>query len=59
METDSFEATGVPLFIVDPAERLGFEPCNTYLYKKAEDIPERFYTRLGLDKPTPKSDSPE
>ena len=51
METDSFEGTGVPLFIVDPAERLGYEPCKTYLYKDSKDIPERFYTRLGLEKP--------
>jgi hypothetical protein len=57
METDSFESTGVPLFIVDPAERLGFEPCNTYLYKNSDDIPERFYTRLGLEKPAPKGES--
>ena len=51
METDSFEGTGVPLFIVEPAERLGFEPCKTYLYKNAVNIPERFYNRLGLEKP--------
>lgn len=55
METDSFEGTGVPLFIVDPAERLGYEPCKTYLYKNAADIPERFYTRIGLTKPEPKA----
>jgi len=52
METDSFEGTGVPMFIVEPAERLGYEPCKTYLYKRPADIPERFYTRLGLTKPT-------
>ena len=57
MEADSFESTGVPLFIVDHAERLGFEPCNTYLYKNADDIPERLYTRLGLEKPAPKGES--
>ncbi len=57
METDSFEGTGVPLFIVDPAERLGYEPCKTYLYKRPADIPERFYTRLGLEKPTPEKSS--
>jgi hypothetical protein len=51
MESDSFEGTGVPLFIVEPAERLGFETCKTYLFKNADDIPERFYTRLGLEKP--------
>ena len=41
----------VPLFVVDPSERLRQEPCPTYLYKDPADIPERFYTRLGLEKP--------
>ncbi len=50
MEMDSIERTGVPLFVVEPAERLGFETCKTYLYKRPEDIPERYYARLGLDK---------
>jgi hypothetical protein len=51
MEKASIESTGVPLFIVEPSEQLGEEPCRTYLYKNAADIPERFYTRLGLEKP--------
>ena len=51
MEKASIEATGVPLFVVDPPERLGVDPCPTYLYKDPADIPERFYTRLGLSKP--------
>jgi len=53
MEMDSIRETGVPLFVVEPAERLGFETCKTYLYKRPEDIPERYYTRLGLQKPKP------
>jgi len=51
MEKASIEETGAPMFIVEPSERLGEIPCRTYLYKKAVDIPERFYTRLGLIKP--------
>jgi len=51
MERTSIEKTGVPLFVVDPPERLGVDPCPTYLYKDPADIPERFYTRLGLAKP--------
>jgi hypothetical protein len=51
MEKSSIEATGVPLFVVDPPERLGVDPCPTYLYKDPADIPERFYRRLGLEKP--------
>ncbi|MFT5442497.1 MAG: hypothetical protein ACI8W3_001541, partial [Myxococcota bacterium] len=34
-----------------PSEQLGVLPCKTYLYKDAADIPERYYTRLGLTKP--------
>lgn len=51
METTSFEGTGVPMFIVDPAPELGKGPCKTYLYKNPEAIPEHFFTRLGLEKP--------
>ena len=53
MERASIEATGVPLFVVDPSDRLGEEPCRTYLYKDPAKIPERFYERLGLTKPKP------
>ncbi len=52
METTSFEGTGIPMFIVDPAPVLGKSPCKTYLYKKPEAIPEHFFTRLGLSKPS-------
>jgi hypothetical protein len=51
MEKASIRDTGAPLFIVDPSERLGEEPCRTYLYKDPAEIPERFYTRLGMEKP--------
>lgn len=54
METTSFEETGVPMFIVDPAPELGKGPCKTYLYKNPEAIPEHFFTRLGLSKPPAK-----
>lgn len=51
MERASIEATGVPLFVVEPSERLGVDPCPTYLYKDATMIPEKYYRRLGLEKP--------
>jgi len=54
MERASIEKTGAPLFIVDASDDLGCKPCKTYLYKNNDDIPERFYTRLGLEKPAPK-----
>lgn len=58
VEIDSIKKTGVPMFIVDPSENLGVEPCKTYLYKNAADIPERFYSRLGLSKPNKSNESP-
>ena len=33
------------------AEEIGKEPCLRYVYKKPEDIPERFYKRLGKKRP--------
>lgn len=51
MEKASIEATGVPLFVVEPSERLGVDPCPTYLYKDPAAIPARYYERVGLEKP--------
>ncbi len=53
MERATILASGVPLFLVEPSDELGRIPCRTYLYKDPADIPERFYTRLGLEKPKP------
>ena len=51
MERSSAQRNGAPLFCVEPSSALGREPCVTYLFKDAARIPERFYTRLGLEKP--------
>lgn len=51
MEKASIEETGVPLFVIELSERLGQEPCLTYMYKDPADIPEKYYTRVGLEKP--------
>lgn len=45
------EWDGVPLFITEPAKELGKEPCRIYIYKRPEDIPDRFYERIGKQKP--------
>jgi hypothetical protein len=42
---------GRPLWLMDPAEAIGKEPCMRYVYKRPEDIPERFYKRLGKKRP--------
>ena len=54
IEIASIRKTGVPMFIVEPSENLGVDPCKTYLYKNPADIPDRFYERLRLNKPIPK-----
>lgn len=51
MELSSMLKTGVPLFIVDAPEDVGISPCKIYVYKDPADIPERFYQRVGLEKP--------
>ena len=51
MERSSILATGVPLFVVEPSDELGVQPCRTYLYKDPDAIPEHYYTRVGLEKP--------
>jgi len=42
---------GRPLWLMDPAEVIGKAPCLRYVYKRAEDIPARFYKRLGKKRP--------
>lgn len=51
MELSSILKTGVPLFLVDPPEDVGISPCKIYVYKNPEDIPERYFERVGLAKP--------
>ncbi|MBU2643871.1 hypothetical protein KKI24_04130 [bacterium] len=41
---------GQPLWLMEPAGEIGKEPCLRYVYKKAEDIPARFYEILGKKK---------
>ena len=47
------EELGHPIFITDcpGGDKIGEEDCKVYIYKKAEDIPEEFYERLGKKKP--------
>lgn len=51
MEISSIKQTGVPVFIVDQSDQLGIKPCKVYVYKDNNNIPARFYERLGLKKP--------
>ncbi|MCX2979298.1 hypothetical protein EYC98_00285 [Halieaceae bacterium IMCC14734] len=51
MELTTALRTGVPLFIVDPPEDVGISPCKVYIYKDPANIPEKYYHRLGIEKP--------
>jgi len=51
MEITSILANGVPVFVIDPSDQLGYKPCKTYVYKNNAEIPARFFERLGLEKP--------
>lgn len=43
-----------PWWITLPPVRKG-QQCRQYIYKRAEDIPLRYYRRLGYGKPTPQT----
>ena len=49
----SIEKYGYPMFITDcpDGDKIGKVNCRVYIYKNPEDIPERFYKRLGKKKP--------
>jgi hypothetical protein len=51
MERVDVENDGHPFVITEPAAELGKGYCRLLLYKNPADIPERYYTRLGLRKP--------
>jgi hypothetical protein len=52
-EIISIEEVGYPVFVTDcvAGDKIGKEFCEVYIYKDPNDIPERFYERLGKKKP--------
>lgn len=51
MEQADIEANGFPFLVVEPGETIGEDHCKFHAYKNPADIPERYFTRLGLKKP--------
>ncbi len=51
MERVDVENDGHPFVITEPADELGKGYCTLCIYKDPKDIPEKYYTRLGLTKP--------
>ncbi len=50
MEAQSIRQFGAPLFVVDPSADLRKSPCHVHVYKEAEQVPLRYYKRLGLER---------
>ncbi len=44
------ELKGYPLFVTIPSGRLGEEPCDIYLYKDVNGVPEEYFSRVGKTK---------
>ncbi len=51
MEEIDMDRNGYPLVVVEPAEKLGEETCRFVIYKRGEDVPERFYRRVERQRP--------
>jgi hypothetical protein len=50
MELAGIKQYGAAVFVVEPGERIGFDQCQIHLYKNNADIPEQFFSRLGINK---------
>jgi hypothetical protein len=45
------EATGYPIWIIEPPAEFGKQPCRFIMYKDRDKIPAKYYERYGLKKP--------
>jgi hypothetical protein len=48
------EATGYPIWVIDPPDEFGKQLCRYHIYKDPDKIPARYYERYGLKKPVKK-----
>ncbi|RPJ60722.1 MAG: hypothetical protein EHM12_05940 [Dehalococcoidia bacterium] len=46
------ETTGYPIWVTEPSENPGIEPCKFMLYKDKKSIPDIYYQRFGKVKPS-------
>jgi hypothetical protein len=53
LEIASVERFGYPIFVTEYSDD-PWQPCRYIFYKDPEAIPERYFTRLGKSKPTPR-----
>jgi hypothetical protein len=54
IERVSIEQLGYPSQVAVPAEKVGEKGCTFCVYKNVDDVPEKFYTRVGKQKPKKK-----
>jgi len=52
MELLDIENHRFPFVVVEPSNDLGKEPCSFIIYKDPSKVPEKYYVRLGLKKPS-------
>ncbi|MEM7540623.1 MAG: B12-binding domain-containing protein [Pseudomonadota bacterium] len=51
MEKVDIERNGKPFVVVEPAHKIGKEHCRMIVYKNPDDVPAKYYERLGFKKP--------
>jgi len=49
------EATGYPIWVIEPPDEFGTQPCKYHMYKDPDKIPAKYYERYGLKKPVKKA----
>jgi hypothetical protein len=54
MEQADIEKNGAPFVVVEPSDDIGRKPCAFIIYKNPDDIPDKYYDRLGLTRPPPR-----
>ncbi len=52
-EIIALESAGLPLFALEPGERIGEDACKFHIYKMPNAIPAEFYERFGWKKRLP------
>lgn len=52
MEQIDIEKNGRPFVVVEPSKDIGKEPCSFIIYKDSDQIPQKYYERLGRKKPS-------
>jgi hypothetical protein len=45
------EATGYPIWVIEPPDEFGKQSCRCHIYKDPDKIPAKYYERYGLKKP--------